>query len=167
MVTDCSVYTGLEFSDVLLYRFFTDSAAAESQWRVLQNMLDEDSKQAPIFDTVKHSVILTELRHLYVAVTRARNRLWIFDTSDRIKPLKRLLSNKGLVRLCRPGDELPGMAVASSQGQWRKTANGLSVFLTMFDSCSLLTSRDLALRGNYGHKQPSRSWPCSFACDAG
>ena len=118
-------YSGLEFSDVLLYRFFTDSAASESQWRVLHNLIKDTTKPAPPFDPVKHSVILTELRHLYVAVTRARNRLWIFDTSDRIKPLKELLVKNGLVKLCRPGDDLPEMAVSSSRSQWHKTANGL------------------------------------------
>lgn len=116
---------GLEFSDVLLYRFFTDSGATESQWRIIYALLDDAAKQAPTFDPIKHAVILNELRHLYVAVTRARNRLWVFDTSDRVRPLRDLLSAKKLVKLCKPGDDLPEMAVSSSPNQWRKTAKSL------------------------------------------
>jgi superfamily I DNA/RNA helicase len=110
---------------VLLYRFFTDSAATEGQWRILHSLLDSKASQAPTFDPNKHSVTLNELRHLYVAVTRARNRLWIFDTSSRIEPLKVYLKSKALVKLSRPGEELPEMAVSSTPKQWRKTAKSL------------------------------------------
>lgn len=78
---------GLEFSDVLLYRFFDKSPAEARHWRVLLSLLD-GQEAATVFSETKHSVLLPELRQLYVAVTRARNRIWIFDTSTSIEPVK-------------------------------------------------------------------------------
>ena len=118
---------GLEFSDVLLYNYFRDSPASEAKWRVILALLNDSSLSVPTFDLTKHSVILNELRCLYVACTRARNRLWIFDTSPRVDPIKTFLHKRNLVSLCRPGDPLPEMAVSSTPKQWSETAKTLWV----------------------------------------
>ncbi|CAI2185204.1 1440_t:CDS:2 [Funneliformis geosporum] len=53
---------GLEFNDVILYNFFTDSPAGSKT-----------------FSHEKHYILSSELKHLYVAITRVRERLLIFD----------------------------------------------------------------------------------------
>lgn len=65
---------GLEFSDVLLVDFFADSSANASDWRVILNLCKDAQARGglPKFDAIRHAAIGQELRHLYVAVTRAR-----------------------------------------------------------------------------------------------
>ncbi|KAF7310359.1 UvrD-like helicase ATP-binding domain-containing protein [Mycena chlorophos] len=72
---------GLEFNDILLYNFFADSHVDEAQWRVVLNMLE--GVRAPPLDALRHGAVCTELKFLYVAVTRARNNLWIADCSTK------------------------------------------------------------------------------------
>ena len=107
---------GLEFSDVLLYKCIDNSALTSTQWRVLLGFLGHDGK-CPQFDPVRHGGLLSELRNLYVAATRARNRLWIFDLSDKNDALKTILETRGLISICRPGDKLPKMSVSSTPQQ--------------------------------------------------
>lgn len=75
----------MEFSDVLLYDFFADSPASAADWRVVLNMLDESLRPGippPRFDDVRHAAIQTELKFLYVGLTRARKYIWIWDSSS-------------------------------------------------------------------------------------
>ncbi|KAI9453671.1 hypothetical protein BJY52DRAFT_1153029, partial [Lactarius psammicola] len=81
---------GLEYDDVILYNFFGESANA-NLWRHLT-----DAQLHPLED-LKHAPLIYELKSLYVAITRARHRLWIVDYSDVCLPLKRHLLNLGLV----------------------------------------------------------------------
>ncbi|KAH8984688.1 hypothetical protein EDB92DRAFT_1950637 [Lactarius akahatsu] len=81
---------GLEYDDVILYNFFEESASA-NLWRHLT-----DAQLHPLED-LKHAPLIYELKSLYVAVTRARHRLWIVDYSDVCLPIKRYLLNLGLV----------------------------------------------------------------------
>ncbi|XP_051878840.1 TPR and ankyrin repeat-containing protein 1-like isoform X2 [Pristis pectinata] len=88
---------GLEFDDVLLYNFFTDSEA-DKEWRVissfqppphskvnrevlLEQPLDDAVPQIrPLeFNSERHKLLNCELKQLYTAFTRARVNLWIFD----------------------------------------------------------------------------------------
>ncbi|XP_031256235.1 TPR and ankyrin repeat-containing protein 1-like [Pistacia vera] len=81
---------GLEFQDVLLYNFF-GSPHLKNQWRVIyeymkeQNLLDSTSPRSfPSFNEAKHNILCAELKQLYVAITRTRQRLWIWeDREDR------------------------------------------------------------------------------------
>ncbi|NXC28013.1 TRNK1 protein, partial [Campylorhamphus procurvoides] len=88
---------GLEFDDVLLYNFFTDSEASK-EWKIISSYtpdLDvqggsnllievplEDAmgmqKRAP-FNVEMYKMLNGELKQLYTAITRARVNLWIFD----------------------------------------------------------------------------------------
>jgi superfamily I DNA/RNA helicase len=72
----CSAWVGLEFDDVLLYDFFASSPASTKQWRVINsdNLRDFD----------KHQILESELKRLYVAITRARHHCWIWES----KPLQ-------------------------------------------------------------------------------
>ncbi|KAH9022664.1 hypothetical protein EDB84DRAFT_1441149 [Lactarius hengduanensis] len=81
---------GLEYDDVILYNFFGESADA-NLWQHLTN-----AHFRPLEDP-KHAALIYELKCFYVAITRARHRLWIVDYSDVCLPIKRHLLNLGLV----------------------------------------------------------------------
>ncbi|XP_071417547.1 TPR and ankyrin repeat-containing protein 1 isoform X2 [Pithys albifrons albifrons] len=88
---------GLEFDDVLLYNFFTDSEASK-EWKIISsyspdsdvqegsNLLIEVpledatgvQKRTP-FNVEMYKMLNGELKQLYTAITRARVNLWIFD----------------------------------------------------------------------------------------
>ncbi|OMJ83259.1 hypothetical protein SteCoe_15847 [Stentor coeruleus] len=89
---------GLEFDDVVLYNFFTDSEVSNEKWKILSNIKRMDSftsykpknfedltKAVPKlkcmsnFDQSKLSLLCTELKNLYVAITRPKKNLIIFD----------------------------------------------------------------------------------------
>ncbi|EIN13316.1 P-loop containing nucleoside triphosphate hydrolase protein [Punctularia strigosozonata HHB-11173 SS5] len=121
---------GLEFNDarVLLYNFFEDSTVDVSQWRVTLNAVDPDARQnaaAPRFDEIKHAGICSELKFLYVAVTRARKNLWVVDCSERGEPMRLLWTSRGLVQSCTPGTDVPKLAVSSTVEEWATAAEAL------------------------------------------
>uniref|UniRef100_A0A6I8P8F4 Tetratricopeptide repeat and ankyrin repeat containing 1 n=1 Tax=Ornithorhynchus anatinus TaxID=9258 RepID=A0A6I8P8F4_ORNAN len=89
---------GLEFDDVLLYNFFTDSEAYK-EWKIISSFtpsphVTEENK--PIIEVAlekrmaspsralginaeMYKLLNGELKQLYTAITRARVNLWIFD----------------------------------------------------------------------------------------
>ncbi|XP_010627979.1 TPR and ankyrin repeat-containing protein 1 isoform X4 [Fukomys damarensis] len=89
---------GLEFDDVLLYNFFTDSEAYK-EWKIISSFIPSSSDsrlgnwplvEVPLEKPSSQSRSLTvnpemykllngELKQLYTAITRARVNLWIFD----------------------------------------------------------------------------------------
>ncbi|KAI8838129.1 hypothetical protein BC829DRAFT_421315 [Chytridium lagenaria] len=70
---------GMEFEDVLLYAPFGSSPAGNA-WRVFLNEIpDRKGAPCPKFTEEKHNILSTELKILYTGITRARQRLWIFD----------------------------------------------------------------------------------------
>ncbi|TFK22062.1 P-loop containing nucleoside triphosphate hydrolase protein [Coprinopsis marcescibilis] len=118
---------GLEFDDVLLYQFFEDSPVDFNEWRVMESLI-KGKKNAPKFDPIDHAGLCSELKFLYVAVTRARKKLWIFDTSRTSEPMKNLWSHKGLVEgfdLNSSGGSIPQFAVSSSKEEWEDRARYL------------------------------------------
>ncbi|TFK51882.1 hypothetical protein OE88DRAFT_1699141 [Heliocybe sulcata] len=122
---------GLEFDDVLLYKFFTDSTSDLSQWRVVLNAVSRQHAMrtsVPAFDEIRHAGICSELKFLYVAITRARNNLWIFDPSERAEPMQLFWRSEGLVDIYTPEMELPQLAVVSTQEEWSKAGR------TLFDN---------------------------------
>ncbi|KAJ0971026.1 hypothetical protein J5N97_018985 [Dioscorea zingiberensis] len=79
---------GLEFQDVLLYGFFGTSPL-KNQWRVIYGYMKEHTSiesskliSFPSFDEAKHNILCSELKQLYVAITRTRQRLWICETTE-------------------------------------------------------------------------------------
>jgi ATP-dependent exoDNAse (exonuclease V) beta subunit len=74
---------GLEFNDVLLYNFFENSVV-DAGWRVVLNAVDAKKRgnlSVPTFNELRHLGVCSELKFLYVGLTRARNQLWIWDSS--------------------------------------------------------------------------------------
>ncbi|CAO2036355.1 unnamed protein product [Urochloa humidicola] len=78
---------GLEFQDVLLYNFFS-SSPLRNRWRVVYDYMESKDVIAseqishPGFDRNKHYLLCSELKQLYVAITRTRQRLWICENTD-------------------------------------------------------------------------------------
>lgn len=69
---------GMEFDHVILFDFLS-TTPDPSGWRSLKRSVEKDSG---VFDTVKHAALCSELKHLYVAVTRARMRFSMVESSD-------------------------------------------------------------------------------------
>lgn len=93
---------GMEFNDVILWDFFSRSSypTALRYWRQL--ISDDQSS----FDTHKHGGICSDLKHLYVAATRARIRFFLIESSESVvRPIIKLLTDdvsKPLIELIRP-----------------------------------------------------------------
>ncbi|KAG8220598.1 hypothetical protein J3R82DRAFT_2824 [Butyriboletus roseoflavus] len=126
---------GLEFNDVLLYNFFEDSAVDVSRWRVLLNHAkgDADGGQdlaqvcAPSFerDEGRFAGVCSELKSLYVSITRARKHLWILDNSDKSEPMRMIWTSRNQVQDCTPGMDVPQIAVSSTREEWKKSGRYL------------------------------------------
>ncbi|KAF8439470.1 hypothetical protein L210DRAFT_3480852 [Boletus edulis BED1] len=126
---------GLEFNDVLLYNFFEDSAVDISRWRVLLNHMEgevEDGQalakvHAPSFsrDEGRFAGVCSELKLLYVGITRARKNLWIFDKSDKSEPMRMIWTSRNQVQNCTPGTDVPHLAVSSTPEEWESFGHDL------------------------------------------
>ncbi|KAH9910160.1 uncharacterized protein B0H18DRAFT_516086 [Fomitopsis serialis] len=122
---------GLEFNDVLLYNFFADSTVEHSQWRVILNALSNSDKavatvKAPDFDEKRHNGVCRDLKFLYVAITRARNHLWIADNSIKCEPMRHFWTANGHIQNHTPSDsDIPRLATTSTSEEWAKTAFAL------------------------------------------
>ncbi|XP_073153825.1 uncharacterized protein [Henckelia pumila] len=125
---------GLEFEDVLLYNFFGSSPLG-SQWRVLYEFLMQKDpfypnfpKSFPSFSPSKHSIMCSELKQLYVAITRTRQRLWICENDAELsKPMFDYWQGLGLVQVRKLDDSLAlEMQRASSPEEWE--SRGIKLF---------------------------------------
>ncbi|KAG8752687.1 hypothetical protein FRC12_011837, partial [Ceratobasidium sp. 428] len=142
---------GLEFDDVLLYNFFEDSTPTASTWRViLHGLQGVNTGPVPRFDEIRHAVICTELKNLYVGLTRARNHCWIWDVSEQAEPMKTFWNKKGLIALCGPEDDMPQLSVSSSEADWAKSGRLLfnkrlyPQAMFCFEKAGLELERDIA-----------------------
>ncbi|KAG8980866.1 hypothetical protein FRB93_008909 [Tulasnella sp. JGI-2019a] len=117
---------GLEFNDVLLYNFFADSRSSAADWRVVLNCLAGQFKiAAPAFDDARHAGIQSELKFLYVGLTRARKRIWIWDSSSVGDAVKTFWEYKGLIDICGRNNPVPQLAAESSFEAWAERGRQL------------------------------------------
>ncbi|KAJ6498051.1 P-loop containing nucleoside triphosphate hydrolase protein [Mycena vitilis] len=117
---------GLEFNDVLIFNFFENSPVGEAQWRVVLNAIENQKNvPAPMFDKSRHAGVCVELKFLYVAITRARNNVWIADTSPKGEPMRMLWSSKSQVQTCTPGTDTPKLAISSTAEEWEEQGRKL------------------------------------------
>ncbi|XP_057428474.1 uncharacterized protein LOC130721897 [Lotus japonicus] len=132
LVLTISECKGLEFEDVLLYNFF-GSSPFKNQWRVIYGFMKELGMPVPItqkfpsFDPSRHGIMCYELKQLYVAITRTRNRLWILDDKqDSVEPMFDYWRSKELVQL-KDLDEsfVTKMKVESSSQDWKTRGHEL------------------------------------------
>ncbi|KAK6977441.1 UvrD-like helicase ATP-binding domain-containing protein, partial [Favolaschia claudopus] len=136
---------GLEFNDVLLYNFFADSVATEAQWRIVLNFV-ENCPHAPGLDSMRQTSICSELKFLYVAITRARNNIWIADCSTKGEPMRTLWTSKGQVQSCVLGVDTPQFAIASTPEEWQEQA------WTLFESQQYSEARLSFIRAYMPHE---------------
>ncbi|CAI5497828.1 unnamed protein product, partial [Closterium sp. Naga37s-1] len=131
---------GLEFQDALIYNFFSHSLLA-SGWRLLYEYMRQhhlipstaqssssSQWQCPAFDPRRHNLMCSELKQLYVVLTRARQRLWIYEEDEAARqPAMDLWEAMGLV-VVRPltTDLIASMHTESSPEKWHK--RGLEMF---------------------------------------
>ncbi|KAL2501552.1 uncharacterized protein Fot_35400 [Forsythia ovata] len=113
--------------DVLLYNFFGSSPLSR-KWRVLYEFLREkellDSsfpESYPNFSQLRHRVLCFELKQLYVAITRTRQRLWICENTEEFsKPMFDYWKTLCLVNVRKVDDSLAqAMKKASSPEEWK------------------------------------------------
>ncbi|KAL3635023.1 hypothetical protein CASFOL_022077 [Castilleja foliolosa] len=124
---------GLEFQDVLLYNFFGSSPLG-NQWRAVyeflqeKDLLDVDSQSFPTFSQSKHNILCSELKQLYVAITRTRQRLWICENNKELsKPMLDYWKRLCLVQVRKIDDSLAAaMQRASSPDEWK--SQGIKLF---------------------------------------
>ncbi|KAG8912744.1 hypothetical protein FRC00_003886, partial [Tulasnella sp. 408] len=108
---------GMEFNDVILYDFFTDSPASVRDWRAM--LLAETEER--VFDDKRHSILRSELKSLYVGLTRARERVWIWEESGEGRAMQALLEASGFATAHR-GGLVPRIAVRNHKGEWAEQA---------------------------------------------
>ena len=65
----------MEFKDVLISDFFTNSLPSENHWRIFLEDVPGNVEPFPKFSADKHNIFVTELKLLYTAITRARSRV--------------------------------------------------------------------------------------------
>lgn len=118
--------TGLEFNDVIMFDLFHDSQAQATDWRLLLNRCSEESglrASAPRFDPLRHSTLNRELKSLYVALTRARAKVYIFDRSvEKAEPFKLMMQTLGLCDVASAEEALPQIAQKSTLEEWAARA---------------------------------------------
>jgi superfamily I DNA/RNA helicase len=123
--------------DVLIYNLFS-SSPLRNKWRVIYGYIKENGTVAlpkeiayPEFDGNKHFLLCSELKLLYVAVTRTRQRLWICeDKNDLYHPIFDYWKMLCLVQV-RQLDSLCSeeMQKQSSTEDWRLRGIKVSTFV--------------------------------------
>ncbi|CAE6476199.1 unnamed protein product, partial [Rhizoctonia solani] len=137
----CTVITlletkGLEFDDVLLYNFFAESEAPTTSWKniLLLSAHNKDGRvQFQYKPSEAHATILPvlcyELKQLYVAITRARHRCWLWDSGRTIDAMKVFWEGLKLIKISDSLNPLCKFA-ASSQDLWQWDQRGKEFFST-------------------------------------
>ena len=86
--------------------------------------LSDNSKGIRTFSHEKHYILSHELKNLYVAITRARQHIWILDEdAERVRPVQRYWENRNLVKVIQSLDEIGTMsalAKKSTKDEWNE-----------------------------------------------
>jgi ATP-dependent exoDNAse (exonuclease V) beta subunit len=98
------------------------SALHYFQWRVILSAVDENLKGTQVFSHEKHYIISSELKYLYVAITRSKQRIWICDESvEYSKPIQMYWKNLGLIKIVQSEDKiLSTLAKKSDSHEWEQ-----------------------------------------------
>jgi hypothetical protein len=119
---------------VFLFNFFGTSPI-KKQWRLIfeymkeKDLLDSTSPMSfPSFIRGQHNVLCSELKQLYVAITRTRQKLWIFENVEELsEPMFYYWKKLGFVQVRKFDESLAlEMEVASSPEEWK--SRGIKVF---------------------------------------
>ena len=120
---------GLEFEDVFIYNYFTDSPE-NTNWSAItayqqekEQQVDEDEQSiATTFETLQKNqkqqrilsfnaerdrILCSELKMLYMVVTRARQRVYFFDENKtRSEPMIKFWKSRNLIAVARNSQDL-------------------------------------------------------------
>ncbi|KAG9004067.1 hypothetical protein FRB90_011077 [Tulasnella sp. 427] len=100
---------------VLLYDFFEDSQASPKHWKALLKA----TRSANLKDTGQLDAILqTELKSFYVGMTRARERVWFWDSGSKGEAFQSALVEHNLARAASILEAPLCMGVRSSKREW-------------------------------------------------
>ncbi|CAE6406297.1 unnamed protein product [Rhizoctonia solani] len=105
----CNVLTileckGLEFDDLIVYGFFTESDVSSSEWNKIAVLEAYEEygvtrfPKTPDMSTIAAG-ICSELKQLYVAVTRARHNCWLWDSGPTAEMMKGFWGAMGLIKV--------------------------------------------------------------------
>ncbi|KAF8598550.1 P-loop containing nucleoside triphosphate hydrolase protein [Ceratobasidium sp. AG-I] len=115
---------GVEFDDVIIYNFFSESEASILAWKKILKLSPEDHGERVTYHVsgplpVISPVLCSELKQLYVAITRARHRCWLWDSGAAIDLMKTFWSTCGLLAISDSLTALGGFAAKpSTPQQW-------------------------------------------------
>ncbi|KAG8894024.1 hypothetical protein FRB99_001568, partial [Tulasnella sp. 403] len=112
---------------VILYNFFADSIATATDWEAIRRALADPSTgtyHRP-FDRHRYATLQNELKALYVGLTRSRQHVWIWDSSDDGLDLAELMQSRSLATIWNSDDELPQVGVDSSPEEWENQGRRL------------------------------------------
>ncbi|GAB1522822.1 hypothetical protein RhiTH_005946 [Rhizoctonia solani] len=142
----CNVLTlfeskGLEFDDLILYGFFTESDISASAWRRVAILESYEDDGAIRFTGPQDTEAITpgvcsELKQLYVAVTRARHRCWLWDSGSITEMMMSFWQSLGLIKVADSVEDLCLFAESSGDPrQWAQRgeaffSNGLYAIAT-------------------------------------
>lgn len=110
-----------------MYDFF-GSSSLKQQWRLIYEYMKENElldprtpEKFPSFNGGKHHLLCSELKQLYVAVTRTKQRLWIYEKmADICSPMFDFWKKKCLIQVRQIDDSLvEKMKVESTPEEWR------------------------------------------------
>ncbi|KIM51667.1 hypothetical protein SCLCIDRAFT_33255 [Scleroderma citrinum Foug A] len=118
---------GLEFDDVFLYDFFKDSAADYSQWSLVLGAHEEQMHIVQSFMGCesRYAVLCTELKNLYVGITRAKKNLYLLDNSEKSKPIQEFWTKRSLITDAPQRANIFQYAVESTPEQWAESGHKL------------------------------------------
>uniref|UniRef100_A0A6B2KW28 UvrD-like helicase ATP-binding domain-containing protein n=1 Tax=Arcella intermedia TaxID=1963864 RepID=A0A6B2KW28_9EUKA len=115
---------GLEFNDVIIYNFWEDSPARH--WKLL-TAFHKESKQQNF--SAKDISLPTELKQLYVAITRGKSNVILYDTDIlQSNTMLEIWKQKGVVTTAKKkiSDILNSIGKKSTIAEWEK--RGKSMF---------------------------------------
>lgn len=97
-----------------------------------KNLEGVSVKTFPSFSQSRHNILCSELKQLYVAITRTRQRLWICENNAEVaKPMLDYWRRLSLVQVRKIDDSLgETMQRASTPEQWK--SQGMKVCWSFF-----------------------------------
>ncbi|KAG9078746.1 hypothetical protein FRC06_008196, partial [Ceratobasidium sp. 370] len=107
---------GLEFDDILIYNFFSQSAASFEDWQFVTGLPEHKRKRE--HELIVPPALCLELKLLYVAITRARKRCWIWDSGEIYDVMKSHLFHRELVSIASAARMTDSIGVSSTPAEW-------------------------------------------------
>ncbi|QRV91835.1 UvrD-like helicase carboxy-terminal domain protein [Ceratobasidium sp. AG-Ba] len=105
---------GLEFDDILLYNFFSHSSASPKDWKLISEAFARDFDRSANMSPA----LCIDLKMLYVAITRARKRCWIWDSGAVANQVKNFWLSRGLITVSSISTMIGRIGVSSTPAEW-------------------------------------------------